>query len=84
MGLLCTSLLSWMPWLYAIVSYLLRLLHFLPVVPLFPWTGVLSCLKGGISSLCHNDVRDLTTSLLTEVCFQVIVEPELQPVSNPD
>ena len=25
-----------------------------------------------------------TASLLTEVCSQVIVEPELQPVSNPD
>ena len=32
----------------------------------------------------HNDIRDLTASLLTEVCSQVIVEPELQPVSNSD
>ena len=32
----------------------------------------------------HNDIRDLTASLLTEVCSQVIVEPELQNVSNPD
>ena len=45
---------------------------------------VLSCPKGGLPSLRHNDVRDLTASLLTEVCSQVIVEPELQPVSNPD
>ena len=47
---------------------------------------VLSCSKGGFPSLRHNinDVKDLTTSLLTEVCSQVIVEPELQPVSNPD
>ena len=42
---------------------------------------VLSC---GLPSLRRNDIRDLTTSLLTEVCPQVIVEPELQPVSNPD
>jgi len=45
---------------------------------------VLSCPKGEVPSLCHNDIRDLTASLLTEVCTQVIVEPELQPVSNPD
>ena len=45
---------------------------------------VLSCHNGGLPSLCHNNVRDLTASLLTEVCSQVIVEPELQPVSNPD
>ena len=47
---------------------------------------VLSCSKGGFPSLRHNinDVRDFTASLLTEVCSQVIVEPELQPVSNPD
>ena len=44
---------------------------------------VLSCPKGGLHSLRHNDIRDLTASLLTEVCSQVIVEHELQPVSNP-
>jgi len=31
----------------------------------------------------HNDIRDLIASILTEVCSQVIVEPELQPVGNP-
>ena len=45
---------------------------------------VLSCPKGGLPSLRHNDIRDLNASLLTEIYFQVIVEPELQPVSNPD
>jgi len=45
---------------------------------------VLSCPKGGLPSLRHNDVRDLTATLLSEVCSQVIVEPELQPVSNPE
>ena len=44
----------------------------------------LSCPKGGLPSLCHNEIRDLTAHLLTEVCHQVQVEPELQPVSNPD
>ena len=44
----------------------------------------LSCPKGGLPSLRHNEIRDLTAHLLTEVCHQVQVEPELQPVSNPD
>ena len=45
---------------------------------------VLSCLKGGLPSLHHNEIRDLTATLLTEVCSQVCTEPELQPVHNPD
>ena len=44
----------------------------------------MSCPKGGLPSLCHNEIRDLTATLLTEVCHQVCVEPELQPVDNPD
>ena len=44
----------------------------------------LSYPKGGLPSLRHNEIRDLTVRLLTEVCHQVQVEPELQPVSNPD
>ena len=43
---------------------------------------MLSCPKGGLPTLRHNDIRDLTASLLTEVCSQVIVEPELQPVPD--
>ena len=38
---------------------------------------LLSCPKGGL----HNDIKDLTASLLTEVCSQVIVG---QSVGNPD
>ena len=45
---------------------------------------VLSCPKGGLPSLCPNEIRDLTATLLTEVCSQVCTEPELQPVHNPD
>ena len=43
----------------------------------------LSCRKGGLPSLHHNEIRDLTACLLTEMCHQVQVEPVLQPVSNP-
>ena len=50
----------------------------------FSMDHVLSCPKGGLPSLYHNDIRDLTATLLTEVCSQVIVELKLQPVGNPD
>jgi len=55
-------------------------LLFVPVELPFQWT--MFCL--GLPSLRHNEVRDLTATLLAEVCSQVCVEPELQLVSNPD
>ena len=42
----------------------------------------LSCPKGGYPSIRHNEVRDLTAELLTEVCSGVAKEPMLQPVSS--
>ena len=41
-----------------------------------------TCPKGGFPSICHNEIRDLTASLLTEVCHEVEVEPHLQPVTG--
>ncbi len=41
-----------------------------------------SCAKGGFPILRHNEIRDLTASLLTEVCHDVRVEPELQPLTG--
>ncbi len=38
--------------------------------------------KGGFPSLRHNEVRDLTARLLTEVCHEVRVEPNLQPITG--
>ena len=37
---------------------------------------VLSCPKGGLPSLRHNEIKDLTTTLLTEVCSQVCTSVE--------
>ncbi len=37
---------------------------------------LLSCQRGGYPSLRHNEIRDLTGTLLTEVCSDVKVEPE--------
>ena len=42
----------------------------------------LSCAKGGFPSIRHNKIRDLTATLLTEVCNDVCIEPELQPVTD--
>ena len=42
----------------------------------------LSCNKGGFPSLRHNEIRDLTAQLLTEVCNDVRVEPVLQTLTG--
>lgn len=42
----------------------------------------LSCPKGGFPSIRHNEIRDLTANLLSEVCNNVCTEPHLQPVSG--
>ena len=40
----------------------------------------MSCKKGGFITIRHNDLRDLTANLLTEVCKDVDIEPQLLPV----
>lgn len=42
----------------------------------------LSCPRGAFPIICHNEIRDLTASLLTEVCHDVRIEPELQPIES--
>ncbi len=42
----------------------------------------LSCPRGAFPIIRYNEVRDFTVSLLTEVCHNVKVEPELQPLTN--
>ena len=42
----------------------------------------LSCPKGGFPTIGHNEIRDLTANLLTEVCNYVCTEPELQPITD--
>ena len=42
----------------------------------------LSCPKGGFPSIRHNEIKDLTANLLTEVCSDVCIEPSLQPLSG--
>ena len=38
--------------------------------------------KGGFPSLRHNEVRDLTANMMSEVCSNASVEPHLQPLSG--
>jgi len=43
--------------------------------------------QGGLPTLRHNEIRDVdltATLFLIEVCYQVQVEPEFQPVSSPE
>jgi len=42
----------------------------------------LSCSKDGFPSIRHNEVRDLTAELLSEVCHAVEIEPHLQPLND--
>ena len=37
---------------------------------------------GGFPTIRHNEIRDITASLLTEVCSNVATEPHLQPLSG--
>ena len=41
-----------------------------------------SCPCGGFPSIRHNELRDVTANLLTEVCHDVMVEPYLQPLTG--
>ena len=43
---------------------------------------VLTCKTGGFSAVRHNEVRDITATLLAEVCHGVTIEPHLQPFSG--
>ena len=40
----------------------------------------MSCSRGGFPSIRHNEIRDITADLLSEVCHNVGTEPCLQPV----
>ena len=42
----------------------------------------MNCPHGGLPSLRHNELRDFTSSLLSEICSDVSIEPELQPLTG--
>ena len=42
----------------------------------------LTCSHGGYPTICHNEIRDFTAQLMSEVCPNVATEPTLQPVTD--
>ena len=42
----------------------------------------LTCRRGGFTFVRHNEIRDMTTNLLSEVCHGVKMEPDLQPFTG--
>ena len=48
----------------------------------FTMEHILSCPKGVFPSIRHNEIRDITATLLSEVCHDVAIEPHLQALSG--
>ena len=42
----------------------------------------MNCKRGGFPFIRHNELRDITAELHTEVCPDVMIEPSLQPLSG--
>ena len=42
----------------------------------------MTCHMGGIPTIRHNEIRDITATLLTEICHNVAIESLLQPLTN--
>ena len=48
---------------------------------LFNVNHALSSARGGLSTIQHIEIRDITATFLTEVCHDVCLEPDFQPVT---
>ena len=48
----------------------------------FSMEHALSCPKGGFPTIRHNEVRNLTANLMSEVCNNVSIERMLQPITG--
>ena len=44
----------------------------------------MNCKKGGFVTTRHNDLRDLTAKILSEVCYNTETEPRRVPLSGED
>ena len=44
----------------------------------------MNCKKGGVVTIRHNELRDLTAKKLSEVCYDTKIEPIFVPVSGED
>ena len=48
----------------------------------FSLSHALSCPHGAFLIIRHNEIRNLTASLMSEVCHNVQIEPQLHPLSG--
>ena len=48
----------------------------------FSLDHAMMCNLGGFPTIRHNEIRDLTASLLSEVCHNAAIEPHLQPLNG--
>ena len=48
----------------------------------FSTNHAMICPMGGLPTIRHNELRDVTASLLSEVCHNVATEPRLQPLNG--
>ena len=48
----------------------------------FSTNHAMTCPMGGFPTIRHNELRDVTASLLSEVCHNVATEPRLQPLNG--
>ena len=48
----------------------------------FSTNHAMICPMGGFPTIRHNELRDITASLLSDVCHNVAIEPRLQPLSG--
>ncbi len=65
----------------------IRLASIKPTIPLYLWqlTNNRTCPElsiGGFPSIRHNEIRDITADIMSEVCHSVGTEPCLQPVTG--
>ena len=56
--------------------------HLMKAAELAQNKGALSCPRGAFPTIWHNEIRNLTGILLTEVCHDVSLEPVLQPLGG--
>ena len=47
-----------------------------------PLNHAISCTRGSFPTLHHNEIHDLTASLLMEVCSNIVTKPELQQLNR--
>ena len=78
LGSACTRVLSLMQWYSGMGGQH----HLSPwsvlVGTTFTVEHALSCPRGGLPTIRHNEIQDITLGLLTEVCQYIMIEPNLQ------